>query len=784
MRWLQALLAGPLSATLVVATQGPRSLAHIGVHGAIEPRALGISASVIADSHSVGSHPSPGPGGHDGRFVTMGNHLAPEAMAGNETERMNPFNEDKKSADIWNSSTPWLRIEAWHPAGVISNVEGRQVVWSDVGYMSLRALIFMPVLAYPLFLLFFTTLLAVLLGMCLQKTGSSEIACINCEGNIAGPDMAAGALLRSVHATRTPDVPDTDHLLYEPLAALIRHALSAEHLTQRSRFVYGLWKKFCATLPCVTTFGLPLAVACCSRSFPQEVFITLKILTVSFVFCTGMYMIVFAGLAVKSVENAMKFDYGSLVRSEPGERHEACYEVQGHEANVPEPEVVHWVLLPQFKEDEEVVSMTLRSIGQSPGARTSICILLAMEQREAGAEEKAERLRRRFGVEFLDIFATYHPADLPNDPAGKASNTAWAFKELVQHLQMQERDLSRVVMTVADADSDFHRGYFDALQHLYREAGEDCEYRIWQSAVIHLKNYHRQPAPVVAGTFFTAMSELACLADPNAVRFPYSTYSLSLNLARRVGGWDPEWIAEDWHMGIKCFMLTLGRCRVQPVMLPTLNYTPEDCTWWSTIMARWSQAKRHSLGFSDLSYYFMMLPLVFRHVKNSEGKMGPRSHELLKMIGYGFLILTKLSNVHIILGVSWFYNMVDFVLVLCMKAVFEKDRLLKELLDNMNYVPWILAGGALVAIALCTLHFMKLYSLVKKNVETDPGPMKIPFRWDILHWLYLIACLQIFGIVFFAALTIATWRSALLLFYQRGPLEYEVAAKPTKDNRL
>merc|ERR1719486_577419 len=109
------------------------------------------------------------------------------------------------------------------------------------------------------------------------------------------------------------------------------------------------------------------------------------------------------------------------------------------------------------------------------------------------------------------------------------------------------------------------------------------------------------------------MGELAALTDPNAVRFPYSTYSLCMSLANEVGGWDPEWIAEDWHMGIKCYLLTFGYSRVITVPLPTLNYMPEEDDWMGSIFARWAQAKRHALGFSDLSYYFMMLPLIFAY---------------------------------------------------------------------------------------------------------------------------------------------------------------------------
>ena len=64
--------------------------------------------------------------------------------------------------------------------------------------------------------------------------------------------------------------------------------------------------------------------------------------------------------------------------------------------------------------------------------------------------------------------------------------------------------------------------------------------------------------------------------------------------------------------------MTLGRTSVEPVLCPVVNYVPEktddnthETAWWGTCMARWTQLQRHALGFSDFSYYFMMLPLVF-----------------------------------------------------------------------------------------------------------------------------------------------------------------------------
>merc|ERR1719440_743861 len=110
----------------------------------------------------------------------------------------------------------------------------------------------------------------------------------------------------------------------------------------------------------------------------------------------------------------------------------------------------------------------------------------------------------------------------------------------------------RVVLTVADADSEFHAEYFAALQYHFLAAGGDegstpQRYTsIWQPPILHYKNYLSQPAIVRLASLFTSQHELANLADPNAMPIPYSTYSISAELARAVDGWDPDYISEDW----------------------------------------------------------------------------------------------------------------------------------------------------------------------------------------------------------------------------------------------
>ena len=77
---------------------------------------------------------------------------------------------------------------------------------------------------------------------------------------------------------------------------------------------------------------------------------------------------------------------------------------------------------------------------------------------------------------------------------------------------------------------------------------------------------------------------------------------------RKVGGWDPDWISEDWHMFLKCFLQTGGEVQVEGIFLPVVNYTPEDRTYYRSIVARWEQSKRHALGMSEMVYSLMSLP--------------------------------------------------------------------------------------------------------------------------------------------------------------------------------
>merc|ERR1719199_1139320 len=133
----------------------------------------------------------------------------------------------------------------------------------------------------------------------------------------------------------------------------------------------------------------------------------------------------------------------------------------------------------------------------------------------------------------------------------------WAAAKITEYITgLPCMSARQVVLTVADADSEFHPKYFCALTEAFLCAGASREECIWQPPMFHYKNYHDMPAPLRLSVQITAQHELANLTDAMATALPFSTYSIPMRLVQVVGDFDPDWLTEDWHIGIKCRLAT------------------------------------------------------------------------------------------------------------------------------------------------------------------------------------------------------------------------------------
>jgi len=297
--------------------------------------------------------------------------------------------------------------------------------------------------------------------------------------------------------------------------------------------------------------------------------------------------------------------------------------------------VVHLIVVPNYKEDEEMLAETLEALSEADDSRL-FHIVLAMEAREQGSDIKGASLKARFKDRFANVDVTLHPADqeqLHNDGTsgpevpGKASNLKWALSQSYTRLQDDgQLKLASVMVTVADADCIFHPGYFSCISKEFNvmraKPGDAHEWTMWQAPQLSYRSHWEAPICSRTWTYVSSMYEFGGTSGLHygGHHMVFSGYSLPLQLAHLAESWDGDVIAEDHHCYLKNFFYSVytaasigsamdgsrgcqPQLQVRPVFLPVKS-TPVISSegYWASYRERWYQAKRHTQGVAELSY--------------------------------------------------------------------------------------------------------------------------------------------------------------------------------------
>jgi len=262
-------------------------------------------------------------------------------------------------------------------------------------------------------------------------------------------------------------------------------------------------------------------------------------------------------------------------------------------------DVVPAVVLPNYKEPVPLLRETIGAIAvQAEASRT--LLVLAMEDSEPNAADKADELVREFGDRFADILVTVHPSGRPGEEPGKSANMSWAVRQLYKHVQKRCIAPERVVVTVADADAILPSDY---LTHLTAHFAADPNRlrRFWQGHLSFFRNAYDVPPPTRVVELMLSTDHLAWLSSPERLA-PLSTYSVSLALLHHIHYWDEDVMDEDFHIFTKACFFSREPVRVEPLFVP-VQLTALQADWWlDTVVQRFRQAHRHAMGARTVGY--------------------------------------------------------------------------------------------------------------------------------------------------------------------------------------
>lgn len=264
--------------------------------------------------------------------------------------------------------------------------------------------------------------------------------------------------------------------------------------------------------------------------------------------------------------------------------------------------VHHIVIVPTYKEPLELLERTLSKMVLQEFPLEQICVVLAFEERDGEAHQKAEALQQKYGQLFGFFLPTFHP-DIHGEVKGKSSNEAWAgriAKELL--VDQHGLDIDYITITSNDADALLHHKYLACLTHKFLSLPEEERHlRFFQAAVVFYNNIWRVPAPIRVLSTISSVNQISTQALPDHL-VNFSCYSTTLKMIDHVGYWDTDVIPEDYRIFFKCYFAFDGRVQVEPLFLPIYADAVEGDSFWNTMHGQYEQMKRWAWGTSDDAY--------------------------------------------------------------------------------------------------------------------------------------------------------------------------------------
>lgn len=259
--------------------------------------------------------------------------------------------------------------------------------------------------------------------------------------------------------------------------------------------------------------------------------------------------------------------------------------------------VAHIIIIPNYTESINILRKSIQSIENQTFPLKRLFVVLAMEEREKEATEKADLLINEFKDKFGEIFATFHP-DTIGEVKGKSSNEAYAGKLAFEKLiEKGNIDLDFATVSSVDADSIFDRQYFSYLT--YKFLTDPKRYnKFWQSANVHYNNIWKVPAPNRIISFFGSLWRIAVLTHGERL-IANATYTLSFRLLKEIDFWDTDVIPEDYRIFFKAFYKKHGNIWMEPIFLKTSMDIPQSTTYFKSIKNKYNQELRWSWGASD-----------------------------------------------------------------------------------------------------------------------------------------------------------------------------------------
>lgn len=272
-------------------------------------------------------------------------------------------------------------------------------------------------------------------------------------------------------------------------------------------------------------------------------------------------------------------------------------------------QVYHLIILPFYKEKKEIIESSCQAIADCKYPKHKMMVVLAVEERAGKkARETAEELEKKFSSKFFRFLVTTHPENLPNEVAGKGSNTAWAIKQakqkIIEPFQIKK---DNILVSTFDIDTKPYPQYFSCLTYHYLTI-ENSKHHSYQPIPIYNNNVWTAPAfsrvIAMSGTFWQMMQQ-----ERPEILVTYSSHSTPFTVLDEVG-YPKNVVSDDSRIFWKAYLFYDGNYKVLPLHYPVSMDAVLAENLGKTIINQYKQQRRWAWGCNDIPF------MLFGFLKN------------------------------------------------------------------------------------------------------------------------------------------------------------------------
>lgn len=267
-------------------------------------------------------------------------------------------------------------------------------------------------------------------------------------------------------------------------------------------------------------------------------------------------------------------------------------------------DIYHLVILPMYKEEEELVSASLESILRSDYPKNRLVVVVAQEER-AGEEHNnqiREHLTREYESKFFKFVIIGHPANLPGELPGKGSNATYAARQVKEQLIDSLRiKYDHVLVSNLDIDTVVPARYFSLLTYLYLTSPDPLR-TSYQPVPLYTNNIWEAPALARVVAFSATFWHTIQQERPERLT-TFSSHSMPFQALVDVDFWQTNMVSEDSRIFWQCFLRYDGHYRVTPMFFPVAMDANVAPTFWQTLKNIYKQQRRWGYGVENVPYF-------------------------------------------------------------------------------------------------------------------------------------------------------------------------------------